>query len=72
MKTNILYTLIFVLLTTLLYFGTFAYQKALLYEEVTTEISTHYGATEQAKRQLSTLAERLLGTLYENKNQERL
>lgn len=60
------------LLFIMIYFGAFAYQKAILYEQKTTEISTHYSVKEQAKRQLSTLAENLLGDLYENKNPEPL
>ena len=64
MKHTILYSLLTLCLAGMLYLGSKAYTYALAYEAHTTELMSHQGAQEQAKRQLSTLAKSILGDYY--------
>jgi len=64
MKKIILYTLLSVLLLIMGYFGAKAYEQAILYEEVTTELVTYQGPEAQAIQQLEKLAKSILGDLY--------
>ena len=68
LKKTIPYTLLTLCLVGMLYFGVKAYRYALSYEAHTTELVTHQGAQEQAKRKLSTLAKSILGDLYTDKS----
>ena len=61
---KIIYPFLVLLLTMMIYFGTKAYENALAYEQYTTELVSHKGATEQAQRQLSKFAKSILGDLY--------
>jgi len=53
LKKTIPYTLLTLCLVGMLYFGVKAYRYALSYEAHTTELVTHQGVQEQAKRQKS-------------------
>jgi len=68
LKKTIPYTLLTLCLVGMLYFGVKAYRYALSNEAHTTELVTHQGVQEQAKRQLSTLAKSILGDLYTDKS----
>ncbi|HHD78780.1 MAG TPA: paraquat-inducible protein A [Epsilonproteobacteria bacterium] len=64
--TKIIYPLLVLLLVLMVYFGVHSYKHAVDYEYQTTELVSHQGAQEQAKRQLSKLAKSILGNLYED------
>jgi len=67
-KTKGTYLLLVILLSMMVSFGVKAYKQALEYEQYTTELVSHKGAKEQAKRQLSKLAKSILGDLYNDEN----
>ncbi|RUM71407.1 MAG: paraquat-inducible protein A [Sulfurovum sp.] len=69
---KIIYFLLALLLSLMLYFGTKAYYYAIAYEQYTTELISHKGATEQAKRQLSKFAKSILGDLYNDETKTSL
>ena len=66
MHKTILYPILILLIATMTYFGIKAYKQARLYEAMTTELVSHQGAQEQAKRQLSKWAKSILGNLYDD------
>lgn len=67
MKKYTLYILLMLLLALMLYFGTKAYENAILFEQHTQELVSHQGVEEQATRKLDLLAKSILGSLYEAK-----
>ncbi len=64
MKKTILYALLSLCLLIMGYFGVKAYEQAILYEEITTELVSYQGAEAQAMQQLEKLAKSILGDLY--------
>ena len=66
MMTKIVYSILVFLLMMMVYFGLDSHKQAIAYENQTTQLVSHQGAQEQAKRQLSKLAKSILGGLYED------
>ena len=62
----ILYVALTVMLGTMIFFGTKAYQHALLYEDATKELVTYHDAGQQASLKLEQFAKSLLGDLYDD------
>jgi len=60
----ILYVALTVMLGAMIFFGTKAYQHALLYEDATKELVTYHDAGQQASLKLEQFAKSLLGDLY--------
>ena len=66
MMIKIVYPILVFLLMMMVYFGLDSHKQAIAYENQTTQLVSHQGAQEQAKRQLSKLAKSILGGLYED------
>lgn len=62
----IFYSFLVLILGIMMYFGTKAYQHAILYEEATTELVSYQDAGQQASLKLEKFAKSLFGDLYED------
>lgn len=62
----IFYSFLVLILGIMIYFGTKAYQHAILYEEATTELVSYQDAGQQASLKLEKFAKSLFGDLYED------
>jgi len=72
MIKTVLYPLLILCLILMVFLGAKAYAKALAYEAYTTELVTHQGVEEQAKRQLSKFAKSILGDYYNDEKKVEL
>jgi len=72
MKKQVNYTILTLLLGTMLFFGTKAYMQAKSYEQATATFVSHMGAKELAEFQLKELAERFSLGFYKSEKKENL
>jgi len=66
MVKMLMYVVLSLLLAFLVYFGTKAYQKAIVYESITVELVSYQSVEEQAKLSLEKFAKSILGNLYDD------
>ena len=64
MKKLIIYSMLSMILGTMVFFGFKAHTQAILYEKATTELVSYQDAPQQATLQLERIAKSLLGDLY--------